>query len=233
MLVTNQIENFETKETGRKAVVRLAAAWVLLPTFFLVAGGSLQWWPAWIYCAAFLVPMTFFIFYMLGRNPAFIARRMNSFEKEKVQRRILNFGYPLMVATFLVSALDQRFLWSKISNATIIFALALCFLSYLFVLRVFIENPWAARTIETFKNQKVIATGPYALVRHPMYLGTIVLLLATPAALGSLWAFVPALPLIPIFVARILHEEKLLTRELNGYAEYKIQVPYRLVPGIW
>ncbi len=216
-----------------RAAPRLLAAWVVLPLFFLVTGGSIGWWEAWAYCAVLLVPMTAFVLYMARRDPEFIARRLRFKEKEKAQRRILALGYPLFLAAVVIPGLDRRFGWSDLPSALVVAALAATLGGYLTILRVFMENPWAGRTVETYPGQAVVSTGPYAVVRHPMYAGSLALYLATPLALGSWWALLPALGFIPIFVLRILNEENVLDRDLPGYVEYRNGVRYRLVPFVW
>ena len=227
---TNTPESIGAAKGG---VAKLMAAWIVLPLFFLVTGGSFDWWEAWAYCAVLLVPMTFFLIYMASKDPEFIARRFKLKEKEQTQRRVLVWGYPSIIAAFILPGLDHRLGWSEIPIAVVIAASTISFVSYLSILWVFIENRWAGRTVETYTEQKVISTGPYAFVRHPMYAGTIALYLATPVALGSWWAVLPVLTFIPIYVMRILNEEEVLARELPGYKEYRSKVRYRLVPFIW
>jgi len=111
--------------------------------------------------------------------------------------------------------------------------MAIALASYLAILRVFVANRWAGRTVETYVEQKVVSTGPYAVVRHPMYAAVLILTLATPAALGSWWALLPMLAVVPMLVLRILNEEEILVRELPGYTEYRGQVRWRLVPHVW
>jgi len=213
--------------------VKVGAAWVLLPLFFLATGGSLGWWQAWVYCVILLVPLTAFVVYMARTDPAFIARRTKLREKEPSQRRILVWGYPALIAALVLPGLDHRFGWSAPPAAAVIAAMALVLGSYLTIVRVFLENRWAGRTVEVTAGQEVISTGPYAVVRHPMYTGSVALYLATPVALGSWWALLPALTIIPIFVLRIRNEEQVLVRDLPGYAEYRRRVRYRLVPYVW
>jgi protein-S-isoprenylcysteine O-methyltransferase Ste14 len=138
-----------------------------------------------------------------------------------------------LIAALVVPGFDHRFGWSHPPTAAVVAALALVLGGYLIVVRVFLENRWAGRTVEVFAEQTVISTGPSALVRHPMYVGTIALSLATPIALGSAWALIPALAFVPIFVLRIRNEEDLLVRDLPGYADHRRRARYRLVPFVW
>jgi len=223
----------ESTGSAKGVAIKIIAAWVLLPLFFLATGGSFAWWETWVYCLILLGPMTAFLVYMARNDPDFIARRTKLHEKEPAQRRILVWGYPSMIAALVIPGLDHRFGWSDPPTAAVVAAMAIVLGGYLTVVRVFLENRWAGRTVEVFAEQKVISTGPYGIVRHPMYTGTIALYLATPVALGSWWALIPALTFIPIFVLRIRNEENVLVRDLPGYAEYRQRVRHRLVPFVW
>ena len=214
-------------------IVKLLAGWITLPLFFLASGGSLMWWQAWVYCAVLLVPMTIFVVYMMRRDPQFLARRLKVREADKTQRRIQLWGSPISFAMLILPGIDYRLGWSSPPLALQIIAMVFALLGYLAVLRVFIENRWAGRTIETYAEQKVITTGPYAVVRHPMYAATLLLFLATPVALGSWWALLPGILLIPMFGLRIRGEEAVLLRDLPDYADYRRKVRYRIVPYVW
>ncbi len=218
---------------GRKAAARVLAAWAVLPLFFLAAGGRLDWWEAWVCCALLLVPMTLFVTWTALRDPEFLARRLQVKEKERIQRRVQAWGIPFYLASLVIPGLDHRAGWSAPPLAAVVAAMAVVLWSYLLVVRVFLENRWAGRTVETWQGQEVISTGPYSVVRHPMYTGFVALQLALPVALGSWWGLVPALAILPIIVVRIRHEEEVLGRELPGYAAYRRKVRYRLIPLVW
>jgi protein-S-isoprenylcysteine O-methyltransferase Ste14 len=219
--------------TTRKVIPRLVIGWVALPSFFLITAGSIAWWEAWAYCAIVLVTMTVFVLRTLRTDPDFIERRLTMREKERSQRRLLAWGAPVAVALFILPGLDHRFGWSSIPVAAEIAGLAVVLAGYLATLRVFAVNRWAGRTVETRPGQQVIDTGPYAIVRHPMYSSTSILYLATPIALGSWWTLIPAVLYVVVLVVRIGNEEQVLVRELPGYAEYRAKVRYRLLPGLW
>ena len=227
------MKRHDRSAVARSAAVKVVAAWVLLPLFFLATGGDLSWWNAWAYCAVLLVPMTAFVAYMARHDPDFIVRRSTMGEKEGTQRRVLAFGTPLLLASLIIPGFDHRFGWSNPPLVVVVAALAGSLAGYLAVVRVFLENRWAGRTVETYEGQQVISTGPYAVVRHPMYAGTSLLYVATPLALGSWWAVLPALAFIPVFVFRIRNEEEVLVRELAGYDGYRQEVRYRLLPFVW
>lgn len=223
----------ETAGAARSGAVKAAAAWIVLPSFFLATGGSLRWWEAWAYCLVLLVPMTAFLVRAARRDPESLARRMKLQENDAVQRRIVAGSGVFLVLAFLVPGLDRRFGWSHPPPAVVVAALAIVLVSYLLVLKVLVVNRWAGRTIETYPGQQVVATGPYAIVRHPMYSGAAALYLASPVALGSWWGLLPAAAAVLFFVPRILNEEEVLLRELPGYAGYRRAVGHRLVPFVW
>lgn len=212
---------------------RFLLAWLLLPAFFLLTGGSLGWWEAWAYCAVVLVPMSFFVAWAARAAPELLQRRLKLKEGQAEQRRLLSWSSPVFVALFLLPGLDHRFGWSRVPVAIEVAALVLSLVGYLGVLGVFRANPWAGRTVETVPGQQVVSTGPYALVRHPMYAASVLLYLATPLALGTWWGLVPSVITVGVLVLRIGREEAFLVRELRGYAAYREKVRWRLVPGVW
>jgi protein-S-isoprenylcysteine O-methyltransferase Ste14 len=158
---------------------------------------------------------------------------MKTREKEATQRRVMAWGIPSLLGTLLIPGLDYRFGWSEPPLWVVLTAMGIVLAGYLGIVRVFLENRWAGRTIETYAGQALVSTGPYAIVRHPMYAAATALYLATPVALGSWWALLPALVFVAVFVFRIRNEEEVLVRELAGYDEYRRRVRYRLVPFVW
>ena len=174
------------------------------------------------------------VIYFLRTDPELLERRMRYEEKEHEQKTIILLGTAVLVAGFLAIAIDLRMHGlGQVSIAIILLADAGVFLGYCLILWVFKENSYASRTIEVVKDQKVITTGPYSIIRHPMYLGVLVMYLLTPIALGSWWAMPVFLMYIPLLVWRILDEEKVLLRDLPGYNEYCKERRYRLLPRIW
>ena len=232
-MVQEKTGGTEQARALRKGAIRILAVWIVLPLFLLATGGSLLWWQAWTYCAFLLVPMTFFFTWKVRQDPSFIERRIKMKEKEHAQRRVQALGVPLFLAVFIISGLDYRFGWSDPPLPMVVVALILSLGSYLMILRVFLENRWAGRTVETWEDQKVIDTGPYAIVRHPMYTAFMVLLFVTPVALGSWWAISGVIAYSPIIFFRIRNEEEVLLRELPGYEDYRARVRYRIIPFIW
>ncbi|MFH1247325.1 MAG: isoprenylcysteine carboxylmethyltransferase family protein [Candidatus Micrarchaeota archaeon] len=214
-------------------ILRFVLAAIVLGLFFFLTAGTINYWQAWLYCAVILIPVIFVVAYFLKNDPAFLERRMRMKEKIKQQKQIIKFSTILFAAMFILPGLDIRFGWSNVPSIISIIANAIVLASYLFIFLVFKENTYASRIIEVEKNQKVITTGPYSIVRHPMYLGVVVMYLATPIALGSYWAMLLALPIPFMLALRLVNEEKLLLKKLKGYKQYASKVKYRIIPFIW
>lgn len=223
----------DTNSVARAAAIRFVLCLIILPGALILTAGSLNYWQAWLYCAALLVPVTLVVLYFLKNNPEFLVRRMKMKEKEKTQKSIIKWSLPLFLLYLLLPSIDYRFGWSEMPAEWSIAALAAMLLSYFMILLVFKENEYAARTVEVEKGQKVISTGPYALVRHPMYTGFLLMMLATPIALGSYWTLLLFPPIPAIMVLRTLDEEKVLKRDLKGYGKYCDNVRWRLLPYLW
>jgi protein-S-isoprenylcysteine O-methyltransferase Ste14 len=207
---------------------------ILIPVILLALAGTLTYWQGWLYWVVLVIPMFVAVSYLLKHDPELLERRMKFHEKEKEQRAIIFIGNVIFIAGFLAVAIDLRLHGlNQVSSSIVLAADAGVFLGYCLVLWVYKENSYASRTIEVAEGQKVITTGPYAIVRHPMYLGVLTMYLLTPIALGSWWA-VPVFSLfIPIIIWRILNEEKVLLRDLPGYHKYCQDRHYRLLPYIW
>jgi protein-S-isoprenylcysteine O-methyltransferase Ste14 len=212
---------------------RFAGAILLLVATFFLPAGTWDYWQAWAYLAVLLVPLVFVLSYLLRNDPALLERRMRTREPEAQQALIIRLSFVWFLLEFLIPGFDKRLGWSHVPTSVVVAADALVFLGYLFVFFVFRENSYASRVVEVESDQRVISSGPYSIVRHPMYLGVCVMYLLTPLALASYWAIIPALSIIPVLVARIRNEEMVLLQALKGYAEYRQLVRYRLLPGVW
>ncbi len=171
--------------------------------------------------------------YLIKNDPELLERRMRMKEKVKEQSLIIKLSFLPFLLAFILPGFDRRFGWSHPPLWLVLLALFLVVLGYAGVMWVFRENSYASRVIEVAQDQKVISSGPYAVVRHPMYLGSTLLYVLSPMGLGSYYAVIPALLIIPVIVARILNEEKVLAKELTGYQAYMQKTCYRLVPGLW
>jgi len=205
---------------------------ILIPVLlamFLLPAGTFAYWEAWLYLAVLLTPMFLVLFYLLKNDPGLLERRMRMREKEREQKLIIKISY----VYFLLPGFDKRFGWSDVPVAVVIAADLLVLLGYGIFFLVLKENSYASRIVEVEQEQEVISSGPYAIVRHPMYLGVSLMYILTPLALGSYWAMIPSLLIIPLLVVRIMNEESVLRRDLTGYPQYMQKTKYRFLPGIW
>jgi len=221
------------RHLAAKAFVRLVAGFFILLAVLLLPAGTVAYWEAWVYVAVLFVPMTLALVFLLKTDPELLERRMRTKEKSPDQSFIVKLGSVCYVVAFLLPGFDRRLGWSHVCVAVVVTAEVLVLLGYGLCLLVLKENRYASRVVEVEQGQRVVTTGPYAIVRHPMYLGVLVMSLFTPVALGSWWAVISALPLLAVLVARIRSEEHLLSEELKGYREYTEVTRYRLIPGVW
>jgi protein-S-isoprenylcysteine O-methyltransferase Ste14 len=209
---------------------------VILGLLLFLPAGTLAYWQAWALIAVFVVGSNAIGIYLSIHDPELLERRKQAgpgAETRPAQKIIMLVLIAALVGMLVLSALDRRFGWSDIPAPVSLVGQVLTAIGLYITFLVVKENSFSASTIKVFKDQKVISTGPYAVVRHPMYSGTIILTLASPLALGSWWGFLPVLLVIPVLVWRILDEETLLNAELPGYADYANRVPYRLLPFAW
>lgn len=222
---------------SRRLVLAAATRWVLgaviLGALFFVPAGTWRYWQAWAWLGTLFVPMSLVLVYLARRDPALLERRLKARESAHEQRVAVVLAGVALVASLLVASLDRRFGWSHVPVPVVVAALVLVLLSYGLFFLVMRENSYASRVIEVAEGQQVISTGPYAVVRHPMYVAANLMYLVTPLALGSWWALIPAVLVLPGMILRILDEERQLRAQLPGYAEYCTRVRWRLVPGIW
>ena len=221
------------KKVKRKIYFIFPLGFILLATVLMLSAGSLRYWQGWVFCTAIFVPALFVSTYFLKRSPEFLERRMKFREKETRQKAIIKIASIIFFLGFLIPGFDYRFGWSNMPWWLVLAANVMVSASYFLVFLSFKENAFAGRTVEVFEGQKVIDTGPYAVVRHPMYAGIIPMFLFMPLALGSLWAVIPFIPVCAIIILRILNEEEVLRRDLPGYNEYCEKVRYRLLPFVW
>src|SRR4030042_631533 len=217
----------------RKMIIRFSLVPLFIGACTLLPAGTFSYWQVYLYFSVLVIPMVFVLFYFLKRDPRFLERRTKGTEKVKEQKLIQLINLPVFMAAFIIPGLDRRFGWSAIPPEVIIAIDAVILCGYLFIFMVFRENSYASRIVEIDQEQKVITTGLYSLVRHPMYLGVLIMYLPTPAALGSYWGLIP-MALLPVsLVFRILNEENVLRENLAGYKEYCLKTKYRLIPYIW
>ncbi len=209
---------------------------IVLLLFLFIPAGTLNYWQGWIYAAVFISSSTAYTLYLAKHDPALLKRRTQagiSYEKEPAQKLIISLLFATCIALVILSALDVRFGWSYVPGyISILGNLFVVFSFYIFHL-VSKVNTYAAANVRVEEGQQVISKGLYGVVRHPMYFGALFLFIGTPIALGSWWGLLLIPILVTILVARIMNEEKVLVRDLPGYAEYQKKVKSRLIPHIW
>ena len=216
-----------------QAMTKFLGGVVLVGLLLFLPAGSLHYWQAWLLIGILFVPMLMAGLVMMGRNPDLLRKRLDAREKESEQKTVFALSGLLFIASFAVAGLNWRFQWWVLPNWTVWVAAGLFLLSYLLYAEVLRENTYLSRTIKVQEDQKVIDTGLYGIVRHPMYMATTVLFLTMPLVLASPISFFIMLGYLPVIAKRIRNEEKVLEEGLEGYSEYKKKVKYRILPLIW
>jgi protein-S-isoprenylcysteine O-methyltransferase Ste14 len=216
-----------------QALAKVFLGVVLVGLLLFLPAGSFAYWQGWLLMGILFVPMFVAGFVMLSKNPDLLRKRLNAKEEEKEQKTVVALSGLLFIAAFVVAGLNWRFQWCVLPDWAVWVAAVLFLLCYLLYAEVLRENTYLSRTIEVQENQKVIDTGLYGVVRHPMYMATTVLFLAMPLVLASPISFLIMLLYIPLIAKRIKNEEVVLEEGLEGYKEYKERVKYRIIPFIW
>ena len=219
-----------------KTLASLAALILVVGAIIFAAAGTTDYWQAWLFLACYFAASLVVSFWLARNDTALLERRMRGgpfAEGERSQKIIMAITSLGFVALLVVPGLDRRFGWSSMPGFVAILGDLLLLLGWLGILAVFRANSYAAATIQVTSGQTVISIGPYALVRHPMYAAALLMLLGIPIALGSWWGALVLLALIPVLGWRLIDEERLLLRDLDGYAEYRRKVRWRLIPYIW
>ena len=216
-----------------EGILKLLLGTLLVGALIFIPAGTLAFFNGWLLMGILFAPMLVGGIVMLAKNPTLLKSRLNAREKLGEQSLVVKLSGLMFIVGFVVAGLDYRFSWLPIPPAVSYVAVALFLLSYLLYAEVLRENTYLSRTIEVREGQRVIDTGLYGIVRHPMYSATLVLFLAMPLVLGSLIAFLVFLAYPFIIAARIRSEERFLESELPGYREYKRKVRYRLIPFVW
>jgi protein-S-isoprenylcysteine O-methyltransferase Ste14 len=234
--VLTKIDTSEMTNLNGRAWLSLAVLALVMGLLLFVSAGTIRYWQAWIYLLLFVGMSAAITLDLLRHDPALLERRMKggpTAERRPVQRLIMLGASLGFVALLVVPALDRRFQWSVVPFGGILIGDALFALGFAFIWRVYRENTFTAATVEVTPGQRVITTGPYAIVRHPMYASALLYLVGTPLALGSYWGLLALAFMLPFLFWRLIDEERLLARDLPGYTDYQQRVRYRLVPLLW
>ena len=221
------------KELLQEALIKYVAGILLVGALLFIPAGSLKWRDGWVFMAALFVPMFIAGIIMYLKAPDLLRRRLNAKEKEAQQKDVIGMSGLMFLAAFIVAGLNFRFGWIRFPEAVRIAGIVIFLLSYLMFGEVLRENEYLSRTIEVQEGQKVVDTGLYGIVRHPMYSATVLLFLSMPLIMNSPISFGIMLLYIPLIVKRILNEEEVLEKGLQGYKEYKEKIKYRILPFIW
>jgi len=222
--------------TGRlfiQAIAKFFLGLVLIGLLLFLPAGSLRYWNAWLFLGFLFVPMFIAGIVMIFKNPALLKKRLNAKEKENEQKVVLALSGIMFLAAFIVAGLNYRFQWIVLPAWAVWIGVGVFLAAYLMYAEVLRENTYLSRTVEVQENQKVIDTGLYGIVRHPMYSATLFLFLSMGIVLGSPISVAILLLYIPIIALRMRNEEQVLEEGLDGYKEYKTRVKYKVIPFIW
>ena len=216
-----------------QAIIKFLMGLLVVCALLFIPAGTINYWNAWLFISILFIPMFIAGIVMMIKNPELLKQRLDAKEKESEQKLVILGSGIMFLSGFIVSGLNYRYQWLILPNLVIIIASIIFIISYILYAEVLRENTYLSRTIKVQKDQKVVDSGLYGIVRHPMYAITILLFLSMPLILGSIYSFIIFL-IYPILIAlRIKNEEKVLEKELNGYKEYKKKVKYRILPFIW
>lgn len=216
-----------------QAIVKFLCGLLAVGLLLFLPAGTFAFWQAWLLVGILFVPMFFAGLVMMKRSPALLRKRLAAKEAQSEQRAVIALSGLMFLAAFVVAGLNHRFRWVPLPPWVCYAAAVVFLLGYGLYAEVLRENVWLSRTVEVQENQKVIDTGLYGLVRHPMYMSTILLFLSMPLVLGSVLSFAIMLAYLPIIAKRIRNEEQVLKDGLEGYAEYQKRVRYKVIPFVW
>ena len=222
-----------TKELFYQAILKFVFGAVVIGILIFLPAGTFDYWNAWLFMAILFIPMFFAGGVMMIKNPELLKKRLNAKEQQSEQNLVIKLSGLMFVMGFVIAGLNFRFQWVILPDWVLWVGAVIFLLSYLLYAEVLRENTYLSRTVEVQNGQKVIDTGLYGIVRHPMYSATIILFLSMPLVLGSIISFAIFLTYPMIIAKRIRNEEAVLEKDLDGYIEYKRKVKYKIIPFIW
>ena len=216
-----------------QAITKFLLGVIVVMDLLFIPAGTFKYWNGWLFMGLLFIPMFIAGIILMIKNPKLLRIRLDAKEKEQEQKQVVALSGLMFLSGFIVAGLNYRYQWIKLPNMVVIISSVLFIISYILYAEVLRENTYLSRTIEVQENQKVVDTGLYGIVRHPMYAVTIILFLSMPLILGSVISFIIFL-IYPLIIAkRIKNEEEVLEKVLEGYPEYKNKVKYKLIPFIW
>jgi protein-S-isoprenylcysteine O-methyltransferase Ste14 len=213
--------------------IRLALGIIAIGVLLFGPAGSLRYWNGWLFMVALFAPMTFALAYFYRRDRSLLEKRLRLHEKQTEQRTYVRLSLVWFLISFLLPGFDYRFGWSEVPSWLVVASLVVMILGYALFMVVMVQNTFASRVIEIQQNQRVIDTGLYSVVRHPMYMAAMIMYMAWPLVLGSYYTLIPMILLPVLLVYRIKNEEAVLRAGLDGYTEYAERIKYRLIPFVW
>ena len=216
-----------------EAIIKFFIGVLMISLLLFLPAGNLLYWNAWLFMGVLFIPMFIAGIILIFLNPKLLKKRLNAKEKENEQKEVIILSGIMFISGFIIAGLNYRYNWMHLPSIVVIISTIIFILSYILYAEVLRENTYLSRTIEVTKDQHVIDTGLYGIVRHPMYMTTIFLFLTIPLILDSIFSFIIFLIYPFIIVKRIKNEEEVLEKELKGYTEYKKKVKYKLIPFIW
>lgn len=216
-----------------EAILKFILGFIVIGLLLFLPAGDIDYYNGWLFMGILFIPMFIAGIIMMLKSPSLLKSRLNTKEKESEQKEVVDLSGLMFLAGFIIAGLNYRFNWTQLPNAVVIIGTIIFIISYIVYAEVLRENAFLSRTIEVQESQKVIDTGLYRIVRHPMYTATIFLFLSMPLVLNSIISFIIFLMYPFIIVKRIKNEEEVLEKELKGYKEYKKKVKYKMIPFIW
>jgi protein-S-isoprenylcysteine O-methyltransferase Ste14 len=219
-----------------RALLSLVALAAVMTLLVFGTAGTLRYWQSWLYLAVFFGASLLTTLDLMRRDPALLERRMRggpAAEQRPAQRLVMLGASVGFVSLLVLPGLDRRFHWSDVSLGVVLAGDVLVVVGFYFILRVYRENTFTSATIEIAPNQTVVSTGPYAIVRHPMYASALLYVVGTPLALASYWGLIGVAVMLPFLIWRLFDEERMLVASLRGYVEYQHKVRHRLIPFVW
>jgi protein-S-isoprenylcysteine O-methyltransferase Ste14 len=224
---------YKKQQLISKTLARFIPGIIIISALLFIPAGSIKFWNAWLFIGVLFIPMLFVIVYLIIRDPELLLKRMNTNEKEKTQKKVVLFTSIIFLSAFIISGLDYRFQWSTVPLLVVVISAGLVLTGYILFFVVMRQNSYASRVVEIQEKQKVIDTGLYGIVRHPMYSAAILMFISMPLVLGSFYALIPLIIFPFQMSTRMKNEELILEKGLYGYIEYKKKVRFKIIPYVW